>query len=77
MVNLAVLWYSDVWSNTILDVVVKVCFRCDSHLNQQTVCQADSPPLHYVKGKCSPQVCGWAKYLVPSDWKDGPTLKVQ
>ena len=33
-------------------------------------------PLHYVKGKHSPQVPGGAKYSVPSDQKD-PTPKAQ
>lgn len=34
-------------------------------------------PLCYVKGKHSPQTHGLAKGSVPSDQKEGPTLKAQ
>lgn len=39
MVNFMLTWLSDgtqFWSNTSLDVAMKVFFRCDYHLNQAT-----------------------------------------
>lgn len=36
--------YPDIWSNISLDIVVKVFFRRDENLNQQTLSKADDLP---------------------------------
>lgn len=50
------------WSNTSKNIVIKVFFRCDYHLNQEPLSKADYPPLRWIG------LIQWGEGLKKKDW---------